>query len=56
MNTDQQAIANRIRPINPPSDPLRDTDFINLLTRVYDVGAPLLYPLEAPGPGQDLAA
>lgn len=41
---------------DPPSDPLRDTAFISLLTRVYDVGAPRVYPPEAPGPGQELAA
>ena len=41
---------------DPPSDPLRDTAFISLLTRAYDVGAPRMYPPEAPGPGQELAA
>jgi len=39
-----------------PTDPLRDTAFIGLLTRVYDIGPPSLYPKEAPGPGQNMAA
>jgi hypothetical protein len=35
-----------------PSDPIHDTDFIKLLTKVYDTGAPRIYPAEAPGPHQ----
>jgi hypothetical protein len=35
-----------------PSDPLRDREFIKLLTRVYDLGRPRIYPVEAPGPHQ----
>jgi len=35
-----------------PSDPLKDRDFIRLLTRVYDTGRPAIYPAEAPGPHQ----
>ena len=35
-----------------PSDPLHDSEFIRLLTRVYDVGTPRIYPAEAPGPHQ----
>ena len=33
-----------------PSDPLHDREFIQLLTRTYDVGTPRIYPAEAPGP------
>lgn len=36
-----------------PADPLKDTDFINLLTRVYDPGKPVIYP---PEPEEALAA
>lgn len=39
----------------PPSDPLRDREFVKLLTRTYDLGTPAIYPDEAPGP-QALAA
>lgn len=31
-----------------PSDPMRDTAFIRLLNKTYDVGTPRLYPAEAP--------
>jgi hypothetical protein len=33
-----------------PSDPFTDTAFIRLLNKTYDVGAPRIYPAEAPGP------
>lgn len=33
-----------------PTDPLRDVTFIKLLNAVYDLGVPLHYPVEAPGP------
>lgn len=33
-----------------PTDPLRDQQFISLLTRVYDSGTPKIYPVEAPPP------
>lgn len=36
-----------------PSDPLTDTDFITLLTRVYDPGIPAIFP---PEPEEALAA
>lgn len=39
-----------------PSDPVRDTSFIRLLTSVYDVGLPKFYPAEAPGPHQQQMA
>ena len=39
-----------------PTDPLRDTAFIRLLTSVYDPGTPRIYPPEAPGPNQLMAA
>ncbi|HEY4547200.1 MAG TPA: hypothetical protein VIG90_12355 [Pedomonas sp.] len=35
-----------------PTDPMRDQSFIKLLTKVYDTGAPRIYPAEAPGPHQ----
>lgn len=38
-----------------PTDPVRDTGFIRLLTSVYDSGAPRIYPKEAPGPHQQAA-
>ncbi len=34
--------------IEIPSDPLHDPVFIRTLNSVYDIGAPLIYPLEAP--------
>jgi hypothetical protein len=33
-----------------PTDPIRNVEFIRLLTASYDVGMPRLYPKEAPGP------
>lgn len=39
-----------------PTNPLRDTTFIRLLTSVYDTGTPRLYPPEAPGPSHLMAA
>lgn len=36
-----------------PADPVTDTDFITLLTRVYDPGAPAIFP---PEPEEELAA
>ena len=36
-----------------PSDPLTDSDFMNLLTRVYDPGKPAIFP---PEPEEELAA
>jgi hypothetical protein len=38
-----------------PTDPVRDPQFIQLLTRVYDSGPPSIYPAEAPGPHQQAA-
>jgi hypothetical protein len=35
-----------------PADPLHDQAFITQLISVYDVGAPSIYPAEAPGPLQ----
>lgn len=35
-----------------PSDPLRDREFIMLLSRTYDIGTPRIYPADAPGPHQ----
>lgn len=35
-----------------PSDPLHDPVFIRLLNATYDIGEPLSYPAEAPGPRQ----
>lgn len=44
----------RARGMSPqtPSDPLHDREFISLLTKVYDIGSPRIYPPEAPGPQQ----
>lgn len=39
-----------------PTDPIRDKGFIRLLTGVYDAGTPRIYPAEAPGPHQQMAA
>ena len=39
-----------------PTDPLHDATFVRLLTETYDVGEPLFYPAEAPGPRELRAA
>lgn len=39
-----------------PTDPLRDPCFIRLLSATYDLGEPLAYPVEAPGPREVRAA
>lgn len=39
-----------------PSDPLRDCEFIKLLTQIYDLGRPRTYPVAAPGPHQQQLA
>lgn len=39
-----------------PTDPLHDREFIKLLTAVYDLGTPRIYPAEAPGPHQEQLA
>jgi len=38
-----------------PTDPLHDRGFVKLLTKVYDIGTPHIYPAEAPGPHQAAA-
>jgi hypothetical protein len=42
--------------IETPSDPLRDPVFIKTLNSAYDIGAPLMYPPEAPMAQNHLAA
>ena len=39
-----------------PTDPIRDPNFIRLLTQAYDAGPPRHYPAEAPGPHQQQLA
>lgn len=39
-----------------PSDPLHDPAFIRLLTATYDLGEPVSYPSDAPGPREVRAA
>lgn len=39
-----------------PTDPAHDRNFIGLLTSVYDLGIPSMYPAEAPGPHQQQIA
>lgn len=39
-----------------PADPLQDRDWVKLLAQTYDVGTPTIYPAEAPGPFQAMAA
>lgn len=41
---------------NVPGDPLHDPAFIRLLSATYDVGEPVFYPADAPGPREMLAA
>jgi hypothetical protein len=38
--------------LTEPNDPLHDQAFIMQLVDVYDIGAPSIYPPEAPGPLQ----
>jgi len=39
-----------------PTDPIRDREFIKLLTKAYDPGVPRIYPADAPGPHQEQLA
>lgn len=49
-------LADRGQSFEVPTDPLHDRTFIKLLTSVYDLGTPRIYPLEAPGPHQQQLA